>query len=359
MALHALRILPLDTSGNSLYLVSFFDWQEMCELRKMIDHYPNRIITAHCLRKFHDKVHSNQAFAEISGDVNLHVRQPIQLLEIVCIETASPFLLTPSKLEGDDIMIFGDAVTVADLKESHGRFSGLAPSRIKRDYVCMETASQYPLTPSKIEGDDVTTICDDVKRPIPRMRPAEALTTIQTMADHSQKWHDGTTSRNIGSSSSNNGLAAVHMRKRFGVDYDGINDFYDPDQCGDSRNNEIRERIIQNLHEEWFKGTSEDEDNNEEIIDYLEQTSYDGFVDLDEEEFNKRRCRLLGMPYIEPLPIIIKQVKITRYSLGPGEVYTKVKVLNIEELPRTRNNIAIIRSNIMDEIFENYEDEMT
>ncbi|GJX18117.1 hypothetical protein Tco_0218949 [Tanacetum coccineum] len=29
------------------------------------------------------------------------------------------------------------------------------------------------------------------------------------MAEHSQKWHDGTTSRNIGSSSSNDGLAAL------------------------------------------------------------------------------------------------------------------------------------------------------
>ncbi|GKA50913.1 hypothetical protein Tco_0744109 [Tanacetum coccineum] len=29
------------------------------------------------------------------------------------------------------------------------------------------------------------------------------------MADHSQKWHDGTTSRKIGSSSSNDGLAAL------------------------------------------------------------------------------------------------------------------------------------------------------
>ncbi|GJU31150.1 reverse transcriptase domain-containing protein [Tanacetum coccineum] len=41
------------------------------------------------------------------------------------------------------------------------------------------------------------------------MRPAEALIVIQTMADHSQKWHDGTTSRNIGSSSSKDGLAAL------------------------------------------------------------------------------------------------------------------------------------------------------
>ncbi|GJS93483.1 zinc knuckle CX2CX4HX4C containing protein [Tanacetum coccineum] len=106
-------------------------------------------------------------------------------------------------------------------------------------------------------------------------------------------------------------------------------------------------------------GTLDDEDDIEGVIDYLKATSYDGFTHLDEEEYNKRRCRLLGMPYIEPLLIIIEQVKVTRYSLGPGEVYTKLEVSNMEELPRTRNNVAIIRSNIMDEVFENYEDEMT
>ncbi|GJR09925.1 hypothetical protein Tco_0792577 [Tanacetum coccineum] len=45
--------------------------------------------------------------------------------------------------------------------------------------------------------------------PIPGMTPAQALTAIQTMADHSQKWHDGTTSRNVGSSSSSDGLDAL------------------------------------------------------------------------------------------------------------------------------------------------------
>ncbi|GJU24864.1 zinc knuckle CX2CX4HX4C containing protein [Tanacetum coccineum] len=45
------------------------------------------------------------------------------------------------------------------------------------------------------------------KRPIPGMSPTQALTTILTMAGHSQKWHDGTTSRNIKRSSSNDGLA--------------------------------------------------------------------------------------------------------------------------------------------------------
>ncbi|GJY72134.1 hypothetical protein Tco_0475837 [Tanacetum coccineum] len=48
-----------------------------------------------------------------------------------------------------------------------------------------------------------------LRGPIPGMRPAEALTVIQKMTDHSQKWHDGTTSRNIRSSSSKDELAAL------------------------------------------------------------------------------------------------------------------------------------------------------
>ncbi|GJZ10482.1 hypothetical protein Tco_0545241 [Tanacetum coccineum] len=47
------------------------------------------------------------------------------------------------------------------------------------------------------------------KEPIPGMTPTQALTAIQTMADHSQKWHDGTSSRNISSSSNTDGLAAI------------------------------------------------------------------------------------------------------------------------------------------------------
>ncbi|GJY54371.1 hypothetical protein Tco_0446035 [Tanacetum coccineum] len=50
---------------------------------------------------------------------------------------------------------------------------------------------------------------DEGLGPIPGITPAQALTAIQTMADHSQKWHDGTTSRNVGSNSSSNGLDAL------------------------------------------------------------------------------------------------------------------------------------------------------
>ncbi|GKB91724.1 hypothetical protein Tco_0963996 [Tanacetum coccineum] len=52
-------------------------------------------------------------------------------------------------------------------------------------------------------------VSEDAVGPIPGIRPAKALTAIQTMADHSQNWHDGSTSRNIESSSSKDGLAAL------------------------------------------------------------------------------------------------------------------------------------------------------
>ncbi|GKB86040.1 hypothetical protein Tco_0958312, partial [Tanacetum coccineum] len=45
--------------------------------------------------------------------------------------------------------------------------------------------------------------------PIPGMIPTQALTAIQTMADQSQKCHDGTSSRNISSNSNTDGLAAI------------------------------------------------------------------------------------------------------------------------------------------------------
>ncbi|GKD19182.1 hypothetical protein Tco_1208340, partial [Tanacetum coccineum] len=49
----------------------------------------------------------------------------------------------------------------------------------------------------------------DSQGPIPGMTPVQALTTIQTMVDHSQKWHDGSSSRNIESSSNSERIAAI------------------------------------------------------------------------------------------------------------------------------------------------------
>ncbi|GJW40665.1 RNA-directed DNA polymerase, eukaryota, reverse transcriptase zinc-binding domain protein [Tanacetum coccineum] len=144
-----------------------------------------------------------------------------------------------------------------------------------------------------------------------------------------------------------------HWRKRFGNEYNDNEDFKDPDGCGESKENEILGTIINKLHDEWFKGTDEDDEDLEGIIDYLEPTLYDGFIDSDDEEYKERKCRLLRMPYVKPPPILIEKVNVTRYSIGPGEVYTKMKVSEVEELSRTRGNIATIRAGIIDEIFRN------
>nr|GEX35024.1 hypothetical protein [Tanacetum cinerariifolium] len=49
----------------------------------------------------------------------------------------------------------------------------------------------------------------DSQGPISGMTPTQALTAIQTMADHSQKWHDKTLSRSLSSNSTTDGLAAI------------------------------------------------------------------------------------------------------------------------------------------------------
>ncbi|GJX85480.1 hypothetical protein Tco_0336254 [Tanacetum coccineum] len=121
-----------------------------------------------------------------------------------------------------------------------------------------------------------------------------------------------------------------YWRKRFGNEYDDNEDFEDPNGCGESKENEILRTIIDKLHYEWFKGTHEDDDDLEGIIDYFEPTLYDGFIDSDDEEYKEKK-----------------------YSVGPGEVYTKIKVSEVEELSRTRENIATIRAGIMEEIFGN------
>ncbi|GKC59877.1 hypothetical protein Tco_1087475 [Tanacetum coccineum] len=148
-----------------------------------------------------------------------------------------------------------------------------------------------------------------------------------------------------------------HWRKRFGNEYDDSKEFEDPDGCRESKENEILGTVLNKLHDEWFKGTDEDDDDLEGIIDYLEPTLYDVFVDSDDEEYKERKCRLLGMPYIKPPPILIEKVNATRYSIGPGEVYTKINVSRVEELSRTRGNIATIRAGIIDEIIRNDDNE--
>nr|GFA38531.1 hypothetical protein [Tanacetum cinerariifolium] len=67
------------------------------------------------------------------------------------------------------------------------------------------------------------------------------------------------------------------------------------------------------------------------------------------EAYNKRRLLRLAYEEISPL-ILIEEVKVTRYTIGPKEIYTKVKVIGIDEMARTRDNVASIRARLMEKI---------
>ncbi|GJZ93174.1 hypothetical protein Tco_0665239 [Tanacetum coccineum] len=93
----------------------------------------------------------------------------------------------------------------------------------------------------------------------------------------------------------------------------------DPEECGETKTRAIIREMVNKLPEEWFSGVSEDKDDLEGIIDYLEPTLYDGSIDLDDEAYKLRRNKLLGMPYSKPPPILREEAEATRYNLGAGE----------------------------------------
>ncbi|GKB86299.1 hypothetical protein Tco_0958571, partial [Tanacetum coccineum] len=76
----------------------------------------------------------------------------------------------------------------------------------------------------------------------------------------------------------------------------------DSEECGEDKANTIIGAIHDKLNDDWFNVTSEYEDDLEGILDYLKPGSYDGFIDLDNEAYNKKKCRLLGLTYKEPPP---------------------------------------------------------
>ncbi|GJT52839.1 hypothetical protein Tco_0978996 [Tanacetum coccineum] len=108
------------------------------------------------------------------------------------------------------------------------------------------------------------------------------------------------------------------LGKGKGKDYNGRS--RGPLSCGETKTRAIIEAMVNKLPEEWFQGLCKDKDDLEGIIDYLEPTLYDGFIDPDDEAYKQRRNKLLGMPYTESPPILNEEAEITRYSLGAREL---------------------------------------
>nr|GEW51596.1 hypothetical protein [Tanacetum cinerariifolium] len=75
-----------------------------------------------------------------------------------------------------------------------------------------------------------------------------------------------------------------HWRERFEDEENDLEEnFKDPEECEEDKANAIMGAIHDKLNDDWFNNISEDEDDLEGILDYLEPRSYDGFIDLDDE----------------------------------------------------------------------------
>ncbi|GJT84684.1 hypothetical protein Tco_1066401 [Tanacetum coccineum] len=112
----------------------------------------------------------------------------------------------------------------------------------------------------------------------------------------------------------------------------------------------ILDIVLYKLDDGWFSGTVKDEEDLDGIVDYLELNSHDGFIDIDDEAYKNKMYELLGMTYKTPPSIVIKKVEVTRYTIGPGESYTRGKILQIDELPKTSANVVSIRAELMKEM---------
>ncbi|GJY20915.1 hypothetical protein Tco_0393481 [Tanacetum coccineum] len=83
----------------------------------------------------------------------------------------------------------------------------------------------------------------------------------------------------------------------------------------------ILDNVYDKLDDDWFNGTVIDEEDLDGIVDYLELKSYDGFIDVDDKAYKKKR-----------------------------ECSTKGRILQIDKLPRTSTNVATIRAELMKEM---------
>nr|GEU51303.1 hypothetical protein [Tanacetum cinerariifolium] len=142
-----------------------------------------------------------------------------------------------------------------------------------------------------------------------------------------------------------------HWKEKFGEDDDVTDEGWEYlEKCREEKTDAIFDTIFDKLDDSWFSEETQDEDDLDGIIDYLEPTSYDMFIDNEDEAYKERLCNLLGMPYRKPPLILIERVEVTRYNIGTGETYTKTKNLGIDEIPQTSTNVANVRAVLMNEL---------
>ena len=93
----------------------------------------------------------------------------------------------------------------------------------------------------------------------------------------------------------------------------------------------------------------------EELDDYLIKDDYSNFINEGEEEFNKRKCKLLGITYHNPPMMISEKFEVIKYSLGTCEEYVAIKTKEFIRLTRSEENVSQLYGNILRMKYEGWD----
>ncbi|GKC21318.1 hypothetical protein Tco_1023468 [Tanacetum coccineum] len=106
-----------------------------------------------------------------------------------------------------------------------------------------------------------------------------------------------------------------------------------------NNNDEIQE------NRECFDEHEPMEDNDNDIgdlDDYLVRNDAHFIVNEEEERSKKRRCKLLGIPYVKPPTCKSKKFKVIKYSFGPVEEYFAIKEYEYDIWVQTEENVSYV-----------------
>nr|GEZ38435.1 hypothetical protein [Tanacetum cinerariifolium] len=69
----------------------------------------------------------------------------------------------------------------------------------------------------------------------------------------------------------------------------------------------------------------DNDDDINDLDDYLIQNDAPFIVNEEEEQFNERRCKLLGIAYVKPPTCKFKKFEVIKYSFRPADEYVAIK----------------------------------
>ncbi|GJR34928.1 hypothetical protein Tco_1210612, partial [Tanacetum coccineum] len=144
-----------------------------------------------------------------------------------------------------------------------------------------------------------------------------------------------------------------HRRERFRDEENDLEEnLEDSEECEEDKENAIMGAIHDKLNDDWFNNISEDEDDLEGILDYLEPRSYDGFIDLDDEAYNKRRA-VVRLP--DPKLITLGEKGIECIFVGYAEHFKTFRSL-VHEIENI--GCLVVPKKVIEEVVQQPEHEL-